>query len=150
MIKEGSKAIDFKLKGVDGKTHSLKEVKSMYTVLYFYPKDLTPGCTIQAGKYSKSVGTLNKLNATVLGVSRDDVKMHKKFRQECKLKFMLLSDPTNKVHKAYGAYGNKGIFGMGTFRNTYIIRNGKVVKIFRKVNPMKDTANVIDYIKKQA
>ncbi len=148
MIKEGSKAKDFKLKGVDGKTHSLKEFKSRYVVLYFYPKDLTPGCTIQAKKYSGSIQKLKKLGATVIGVSKDDVDLHKKFRQACGLKLLLLSDPTSKTIKAYGAYGDRGIFGMGTLRNTYLIRNGKVEKVFRKVDPTRDTNIVMDYIRK--
>lgn len=147
MIKEGSKAVDFRLRGVDGKMHSLKEFKSRYVVLYFYPKDLTPGCTIQAKKYTGSMQKLKRLGATVLGVSKDDVALHKKFKQKCGLKILLLSDPTSKVIKAYGAYGNRGIFGMGTLRNTYLIKNGKLEKIFRKVNPMKDTDIVIDYIR---
>ena len=147
MIKEGSKALDFKLRGVDGKVHSLKEAKSRYTVLYFYPKDLTPGCTIQAARYSACAGTLKRLGATVLGVSKDNINSHKRFKTKCKLKFMLLSDPTSKVIRGYGAYGNRGVFGMGTLRNTYIIKGGRVVKIFRKVDPLRDTANVIDYIK---
>ncbi len=147
MLKEGSKAIDFKLKGVDGKTHSLKDFKTEYIVLYFYPKDLTPGCTMQAITYSKRIDKFKGLDASVVGVSRDDTNLHKKFKSTCRIKFMLLSDPTNKIHKAYGAYGDRGIFGMGTLRNTYIIRKGKVVKIFRKVKPIEDPDNVIKYIK---
>lgn len=147
MIKEGAKARDFRLKGVDGRTHSLKEFKSRYVVLYFYPKDLTPGCTIQAKKYTGSMQKLKRLSATVVGVSKDDVALHRKFKQKCGLKIMLLSDPTSKVIKTYGAYGDRGIFGMGTLRNTYLIRDGKVEKIFRKVDPTKDTNIVIEYIR---
>ena len=147
MIKEGSKAIDFKLKGVDGRTHSLKEFKSRYVVLYFYPKDLTPGCTIQAKRYSDRVQKLKRLGATVVGVSKDDVALHRKFKSKCNLKILLLSDPTSKVIKAYGAYGDRGIFGMGTLRNTYLIKGGKVEKIFRKVDPAKDADIVIDHIR---
>lgn len=147
MIKEGAKAIDFRLRGVDGKAHSLKEFKSRYVVLYFYPKDLTPGCTIQAKKYSGSVQKLKRLGATVVGVSKDDVALHRKFKSTCNLKILLLSDPTSKVIKAYGAYGDRGIFGKGTLRNTYLIKGGKVEKIFRKVDPMKDASIVMDYIR---
>ena len=147
MMREGAKAIDFKLKGVDGKTHSLKDFDTEYVVLYFYPKDLTPGCTIQAITYSKKIDKFKALDATVVGVSRDDTNLHRKFKSACNIKFMLLSDPTNKIHKAYGAYGDKGIFGKGTLRNTYIIKNGKVVRIFKRVKPIEDPDNVINYIK---
>ncbi len=146
-MREGAKAIDFKLKGVDGKTHSLKDFDTEYVVLYFYPKDLTPGCTIQAITYSKKIDKFKALDATVVGVSRDDTNLHRKFKSACNIKFMLLSDPTNKIHKAYGAYGDKGIFGKGTLRNTYIIKNGKVVRIFKRVKPIEDPDNVINYIK---
>ena len=146
-MKEGSRAKNFRLQGVDGKLHGLKEFKSRYVVLYFYPKDLTPGCTIQAKKYSGSVQKLRELGATVVGVSKDDVALHRKFKQTCRLKILLLSDPTSKVIKAYGAYGDRGVFGMGTLRNTYLIRKGKVEKIFRKVDPTKDARIVMDYIK---
>ncbi len=149
MIKEGSKAPDFRLKGEDGKLHSLKDFKSKYVVLYFYPKDLTPGCTIQAQTYTKKLGALRKLGATVVGVSKDDIALHKKFRQKCKIKFMLLSDPTSKTIKAYGAYGDRGIFGMGTLRNTYIISRGRVLRAAKKVDPFKDPSNSIDFIKAQ-
>ncbi len=149
MIKEGSKAPDFKLKGVDGKIHSLKDFKNGYLVLYFYPKDLTPGCTIQAKKYSGNMRRLKMLGATAVGVSKDDVELHRKFKNKCGLRILLLSDPTSKIIKKYGAYGNRGIFGMGTIRNTYIIKGGKVVKVFRKVDPIKDAGIVVDYLKKK-
>lgn len=147
MIKEGSKAPDFKLKGVDGKIYSLRDFRKGHLVLYFYPKDLTPGCTIQAKKYSRSIQKLKKLGATVVGVSKDDVELHKKFKNTCGLKIMLLSDPTSKTIKRYGAYGDRGVFGIGTLRNTYIIKRGRVVKIFRKVDPNKDAEIVINYLK---
>ncbi len=146
MIKEGGRAPDFRLKGVDGKMHSLKDFAKGHLVLYFYPKDLTPGCTIQAKKYSGSIQKLRRLGATVVGVSKDDVELHKKFKKTCGLKILLLSDPTSKTIKKYGAYGDRGIFGMGTLRNTYIIKGGKVAKIFRKVDPTKDANVVIEFV----
>ena len=108
MITEGSKAPDFKLLGEDGKPHSLKGMKSKYVVLYFYPKDLTPGCTIQAMTYSKKLGALKKLGASVVGVSKDDVALHKRFKSKCNINFQLLSDPSSKTIKRYGAYGDRG------------------------------------------
>ncbi|MCL4389231.1 peroxiredoxin [Candidatus Marsarchaeota archaeon] len=149
MLKEGSKAPDFRLVGEDGRMHSLGDFKSKYLVLYFYPKDLTPGCTIQAMTYSRKLGALKKLGATVVGVSKDDIELHKKFKSKCRIKFLLLSDPSSKTIKAYGAYGDRGIFGMGTLRNTYIISRGRVVRMARKVDPYKDPANAIEFIKAQ-
>jgi peroxiredoxin Q/BCP len=147
MIKTGSKAPDFRLKGVDGKQHSLKDFKSEYLVLYFYPKDMTPGCTMQARAYSKNIAKLRGLDAAVVGVSSDDLKSHSRFKSLCNIKFLLLSDPDHKVIKKYDSYGDRGIFGMGTIRNTFVIRKGRVAKIFRKVNPTEDPKNVIDFIR---
>ncbi len=83
----------------------------------------------------------------MVGVSKDDVILHKKFKQKCRIKFPLLSDPTSKTIKAYGAYGDRGIFGRGTLRNTYIIGRGRVLKIAKKVDPYRDPSNAIEFIK---
>jgi thioredoxin-dependent peroxiredoxin len=146
MLKVGSKAPDFKLKAEDGKSYSLKDFKSKYIVLYFYPKDLTAGCTMQARTYTVNMAKFKKLDATVIGVSTDDSESHKKFRSVCKLNFLLLSDPKRKTIKKYDSYGNKGIFGFGTIRNTFVITEGKIAKIFKKVNPREDPKQVIDFI----
>lgn len=149
MIKEGIRAPDFKLKGVDGKEYGLKDFKSKYLVLYFYPKDLTPGCTIQAKAYTRKLAALKKLGATVVGVSKDDTALHRKFRSKCGIKFMLLSDPTRRTIKKYGAWGDRSIFGWGTLRNTYIIGNGRILKASKKVDPYKDPSNSMDFIRAQ-
>ena len=147
MVKKGSKAPDFKLPGSDGKEHSLNDYSKKYLVLYFYPRDMTPGCTMEANAFNKSISNIRKLNAEVVGVSNDDLERHDRFSQKCDLDFVLLSDTKNKAIKAYGAYGDRGIFGKGTLRNTYIIKNGKVVAAFEKVNPTNHVNVVLKTLK---
>ncbi len=119
-------------------------------MLYFYPKDNTPGCTIEANEFNKNLSKIEELGARVVGVSKDSIESHGKFRDKYGLSFLLLSDPTSEMIKAYGAYGNRGIFGMGTLRNTYIIGNaGKIVKIFDKVNPRGHAKEVIDFLENE-
>ena len=147
MVMENDNAADFNLDGSDGKRHSLSEFNGKYLVLYFYPKDNTPGCTIEAKEFNKHLQELKSLNAAVVGVSKDDLKSHGKFVEKCGLQFLLLSDPNSEVIKAYGAYGDRGIFGVGTLRNTYLIKDGKVLKVFTKVKPNGHAEEVIDAIK---
>ncbi len=136
MVKENEDAPDFSLKGSDGKTHSLRDFAGKYLVLYFYPKDNTPGCTIEANAFNRSLNEFKKRNAVVVGVSKDGLKSHDRFVESCNLNFLLLSDPESKTIKEYGAYGNRGIFGMGTLRNTYLIdKKGRIAKAFEKVKP---------------
>lgn len=150
MVDLDSRAPDFSLDGSDGKKHSLKEFAGKYLVLYFYPKDDTPGCTIEAKGLNGRLGEMEKLGAKVVGVSGDNYESHCKFRDKYNLNFLLLSDPSNEMIKQYDAYGNKGIFGFGTLRKTYIIdKKGKVIKIFPKVNPVGHENEIIDFIKSQ-
>ncbi len=136
MIGINSKAPDFKLMGDDGKEHTLGEFKGKFLVLYFYPKDDTPGCTIEAKGFNSKSEEIRKKGAEIVGVSKDDFKSHCKFRDKYGLRFLLLSDPDSKTIRAYDAYGDRGIFGMGTLRKTYVIdKDGKVAKVFEKVNP---------------
>ena len=106
-------------------------------ILYFYPKDNTPGCTRQAQAFSESMGKLKKAGAQVVGVSKDSVKSHCGFRDKYSLKFPLLSDPNLLAHNAFGAYGEKTMYGkkvMGTIRSTFIIDpKGKIAKVFSRV-----------------
>jgi peroxiredoxin Q/BCP len=148
MLKKGDKAPDFELDGSDGKKHSLNEFAGKYLVLYFYPKDNTPGCTIEANEFNKKLDGIRKLGAEVVGVSKDDLKSHDKFKEKYGLKFLLLSDTSSDMIKKYGAYGNRGIFGMGTLRNTYIIdKNGKIAEIYEKVSPKGHADEVIEFLK---
>jgi peroxiredoxin Q/BCP len=148
MLAEGTKAPDFKLKGNDNKVHSLADFKGKTLVLYFYPKDDTPGCTIEAKEFTQRNNEITQAGGVVVGVSKDGIDSHNKFCDKYKLNFLLLSDPENNMIKAYGAYGDKGIFGMGTLRITYIIDpNGTIIKTFDKVKPLGHAAAVLSFIK---
>jgi thioredoxin-dependent peroxiredoxin len=129
---EGKKAPAFTLQGSDGKTHSLEDYKGKTVVLYFYPKDDTPGCTKEACGFRDLGASLKKAGAVVLGVSKDGVDSHNKFAAKYKLPFALLSDPQTEVMKKYGAFGKKIMYGKTveeTIRSTVIIRpKGNVIK----------------------
>jgi peroxiredoxin Q/BCP len=132
-LKPGDKAPAFTLASdTDGKV-SLSQLKGKKVVLYFYPKDNTPGCTIQACDYRDLQKDFKKQDSVVLGVSKDSLESHEKFRKDHKLNFPLLSDPDLKVHKAYGAYGKKMMYGkesIGVIRTTVIIdEKGKIASI---------------------
>lgn len=151
MITENSKAPDFNLEGSDGKTHKLSEFAGKYLVLYFYPKDDTPGCTTEACGFRDAVGEIRKAGAEIVGISKDDLKSHGKFKDKYKLNFLLLSDPESKVIKAYDAYGDRGVFGIGTLRKTYIIDGqGKIVKVYPKVKPDGHSNEVLAFLKEAA
>ncbi|MDE1871450.1 MAG: peroxiredoxin [Candidatus Micrarchaeota archaeon] len=144
MIKEGSRAPAFALKGADGKTYRLSDFKGRTVVLYFYPKDDTPGCTIEAKGFNESLEGFRRKNAEVIGISKDGTDSHRKFCDKYSLNFLLLSDPESKTIKEYGAYGDKGVFGMGTLRKTYIIgRDGKIIRIFGRVKPLGHEKEVL-------
>src|SRR6266480_7754428 len=129
---EGKKAPVFSLEGNDGKKHSLENYKGKTVVLYFYPKDNTPGCTKEACGFRDLNSPLNKSGAVVLGVSKDSIESHNKFAGSFKLPFTLLSDPKAEVMKKYGAFGKKMMYGkevQGTIRSTVVIGpKGDVVK----------------------
>ncbi len=147
-LKEGDKAPDFSLFGADGREHSLSEYKGKYLILYFYPKDNTPGCTIEAKEFTDHAEEIRGLGAEIVGISKDSIDSHQKFASKQKLAIQLLSDPDSKVIKAYGAYGDRGIFGMGTLRQTFIISpEGKIAKIFEKVKPNGHANEVIEALK---
>lgn len=147
----GEVAPDFSLMGSDRRNHTLSEFKGKYLVLYFYPKDNTPGCTIEANEFNKHLGEIKQLGAEVVGVSKDDLDSHDKFKDKCSLKFLLLSDPDSKVIKAYGSYGSRGIFGVGTLRNTFVIgKDGRLAKIYEKVSPKGHAEEVVEFLKTAA
>jgi thioredoxin-dependent peroxiredoxin len=128
----------FNLHDQDGKQHSLKDYKGKYVVLYFYPKDDTPGCTKEACDFRDQVGHLRELGAEVLGVSADDTSSHEKFAGKYGLNFPLLADDGAQIAKAYGAYGQKNMYGKiseGIMRKTFLIDpNGEILKSWGKVS----------------
>ena len=148
MIAEGKAAPDFELKSADGSSHRLSDFRGKKVVLYFYPKDDTPGCTIEAKQFNESLEEFRKLGAEIIGISKDDLASHKKFCDKYSLKFLLLSDPDSSVIKQYEAYGNRGIFGAGTLRKTFLIdQTGTIIKIFEKVNALGHDKEVMSVLK---
>ena len=137
MITEGNKAPDFTLNDKNGNAVSLKQFKGKRVVLYFYPKDNTPGCTKEACNFRDEISLFQGLNAEIIGISADSEASHQKFAGKFNLPFTLLSDPDRKVIKDYGVWKEKNNFGikaLGIVRTTFIIdENGIIVKIFNKV-----------------
>jgi thioredoxin-dependent peroxiredoxin len=135
--KEGAPAPSFTLTSDAGESVSLKDYRGKWVVLYFYPKDHTPGCTREAIGFEGAAAALRRKGAVVLGVSRDSVVTHCSFKEKQGLHFPLLSDPTSEVHKLYGAYGDKLMYGKkvtGALRTTaLILPNGKLGKLFTHV-----------------
>ncbi|MGK7311788.1 MAG: thioredoxin-dependent thiol peroxidase [Candidatus Longimicrobiales bacterium M2_2A_002] len=150
MIREGDEAPDFTLKGVDGEGGEVEVTLSEIdgpVILYFYPKDDTPGCTTQACGLRDEWTAFRQTDATVLGVSPDDVDSHRKFSEKYDLPFTLLSDTENTVAEAYDVWTEKTMFGntfMGVERSTFIIEDGRVTHAFRKVKPKKHADQVLE------
>ncbi len=146
MLKKGDKAPDFSLTDDAGNTVSLSGFKGKKVIVYFYPKDNTPGCTKEACSFRDSHSEIVKKGAIVIGISADSVKSHQSFKSKYQLPFYLLSDPDKKVITQYNAYGEKNIYGkkvMGIIRSTYIIdENGIIMEFFPRVTP-EDHANEI-------
>ena len=151
MIEEGKKAPAFTLVADDGKKVSLSSFEGKNVVLYFYPKDNTPGCTVEAKDFRDALPKFKKLNAVVLGVSKDSIESHCKFRDKFDLTFPLLSDPDGKVIEKYGAWGEKSMYGrksMGIIRSTVVIgKDGKIRKIFPKVRVAGHVDEVLDAVR---
>ncbi|MDO8626871.1 MAG: thioredoxin-dependent thiol peroxidase [Candidatus Diapherotrites archaeon] len=148
MISEGAKAPNFSLKNQKGETIKLSDFKGKKVVLYFYPKDDTPGCTVEACGFRDAYKELKKAGITVLGVSKDSEQSHKKFEEKFKLNFSLLSDPEGETCRAYDSLGEKTFFGkksFGIFRNSFLINEqGLIVKIFQKVNPLGHEKQILE------
>jgi thioredoxin-dependent peroxiredoxin len=139
MVMEGDKAPAFTLNDKEGKAVSLSDFKGRFVVLYFYPKDDTPGCTVEACSFRDAFDRIEGLDAVVLGVSPDDAASHRKFATKYGLPFTLLSDPEHAVAEAYGAWGEKSNYGkkyFGILRSTFVIGpDGSVRRTFAKVKP---------------
>ncbi|SRR5258706_1225325 len=149
---EGKKAPAFSLEGSDRKKHSLEDYKGKTVVLYFYPKDNTPGCTKEACGFRDLTPTLKKSGTVVLGVSKDGIDSHNKFIEQFKLPFVLLSDPKLEMMKKYGAFGKKMMYGkevQGTIRSTVVIGpKGDVIKHWTTVKKAEEHPQaVLDFLK---
>ena len=151
MIKEKTKAPDFTLPSTNGENQKLKDLLGKYVVIYFYPKDDTPGCTIETNDFNKLLPKFKKLNCEIFGISKDTIKSHDKFREKFKIKFDLLSDEKIKVLKKYKVWGKKKFMGrefMGIIRSTLLIdKKGKVLKVWDNVKVKDHAKEVLETLK---
>jgi peroxiredoxin Q/BCP len=150
MLKEGDMAPDFTVKNQKGEKVKLSDFRGQKVVLYFYPKDDTPGCTKEACSLRDSFEIFEKKGVKILGVSNDDQQKHQKFISKYNLPFDLLADTDKTVVNLYGVYGEKSMYGkkyMGIHRKTFLIdENGKIAKIFDKVNVSKHAEEILEAI----
>ena len=151
MIKEKTKALLFKLPSTNKKDFLLKDSLGKYVVLYFYPKDDTPGCTIETNDFNKLLPKFEKLECQIYGISRDNLKSHNKFRDKYKVKFDLLADEELTVLKKYKVWGEKKFMGrkfMGIIRTTFLIdKKGKIIKIWKNVKVKDHAKEVLETVK---
>jgi thioredoxin-dependent peroxiredoxin len=150
-LEEGKVAPKFTLKDQDGKSVSLSSFKGQKVVVYFYPKDDTPGCTKEACQFNDNLRKFSNSNVAVLGISPDGDAAHTKFRTKYKLKFPLLSDPDKKVMEAYGAYGEKMMYGkktVGVIRSTFLIdEKGKIERAWYNVRADGHAEKVLERVR---
>ena len=153
MLEVGMKAPEFTLSDKDGNAVSLSEFLGKKVVLYFYPKDNTPGCTRQACAFAAAYEGFKAKNVVVIGVSKDSVASHLKFAQKHDLPFILLSDPELRAIQAYGVWQEKKLYGkvsMGVVRTTFIIdERGNIEKVMPKVKPDTNAAEILAYLTKE-
>ncbi len=147
MLAVGTKAPEFSLPDQDGVIHTLKEFAGQKVILYFYPKDNTPGCTKQACGFTERYPLFHERNAVVIGISKDNVASHKRFATKFNLKFPLLADPELEVIKAYDVWQEKKLYGkvsMGIVRTTYLIdEEGIIVKALEKVRAAENPEQML-------
>ena len=151
MIKENFKVPNFKLPSSNNKTFEINKSLKQYLVIYFYPRDNTPGCTNEAKDFSKLYKEFKKLNCNIFGISKDSVDSHKKFINKFKIPFQLLSDEKIIALKKYGAWGEKSMYGkkfMGIKRTTFLINpKGKIIKIWNNVKVKDHAKEVLSCLK---
>lgn len=154
MLKEGDAVCDFRLNGIDGDGNegefSLNDFRGRKLVLYFYPRDNTPGCTKEACDFRDSMNSLTGKGVTVIGISPDSIESHKRFRDKFNLNFYLLSDPDRAVAEAFGAYGEKKSYGKvskGIIRSTFLIdESGRLIKAWRNVKVKGHVEEIKGYL----
>ena len=148
----GKKAPNFKLKSTLNKIVELNKIKKKFIVLYFYPKDDTPGCTLETQDFNKFLVKFKKLGCEIYGISKDSLKSHEKFKKKYNIKFDLLSDENKVSIKLFKTWGLKKFMGkefMGQIRSTFIISNNKILKEWRNVRVKNHAQEVLDFIKSQ-
>ena len=151
MTNQNNKAPDFTLPSTNGGNQTLKDLLGKNVVIYFYPKDDTPGCTIETNDFNKLLPRFKKLNCEIFGISKDTIKSHYKFREKFKIKFDLLSDEEIKVLKKYKVWGKKKFMGrefMGIIRTTILIdKKGKIIKVWDNVKVKDHAKEVLETLK---
>lgn len=151
MLEVGMKAPEFTLPDKDGNMVSLADFAGKKVVLYFYPRDNTPGCTRQACAFASAYEEFKNINAVVIGISKDSVTSHQKFAEKHGLPFILLSDPERAAIEAYGVWQEKKNYGkvsMGVVRSTFVIdENGVIEKVMPKVKPDTNAAEILQYLR---
>lgn len=150
MLEINTKAPDFTLSDKDGNPVSLSDFRGKKVILYFYPRDNTPGCTRQACAFAAAYDRFRSMDVTVIGISKDSVSSHLKFAQKYDLPFILLSDPELQAIQAYDVWKEKKLYGkvsMGVVRTTYIIdEQGNIEKVMPKVKPDTNAAEILEYL----
>ncbi|MCA9507575.1 MAG: peroxiredoxin [Myxococcales bacterium] len=154
VLVSGDKAPNFSLRGDDGQLYSLANFKNKPLVLFFYPKDLTPGCTTEACDFSAAFEEFSKYSVSIVGISKDPLASHLRFKSAHNLRMLLLSDPDLAVHQQYGAYGTKVMYGktsVGVIRSTFFIdEKGDIIKSWYKVRVKTHVNAVLDTVKKRS
>ena len=144
------KAPNFKIPSTDGKIIELKKIKNKYIVIYFYPKDDTPGCTIETKDFNLLLPKFKKLNCMVIGISKDNLTSHHKFKKKYNIKFDFLADEKKDAIKSYKTWGKKKFMGrefMGLIRSTFVIKDNNIIKEWRSVKVKDHALEVLNFIK---
>jgi peroxiredoxin Q/BCP len=147
---KNKKAPNLKLISTSNKIIELKKIKSKYIVLYFYPKDDTPGCTIETKDFNSLLNKFKKLDCAIFGISKDDLKSHLKFKKKYNVKFELLADEKKEAIKAYKTWGKKKFIGrefVGQIRSTFLIKDKKIINEWRNVKVKNHAKEVLNYLK---